>query len=47
VDAARDIGLAWAAGRNLPPLSETFRRHVVTAAPKLVPSDLDRPQGTM
>ncbi|RSD07451.1 LysR family transcriptional regulator [Amycolatopsis eburnea] len=36
VDAARDIGLAWASGRTLPPLSETFRRYV-----------LDRPQGTM
>jgi DNA-binding transcriptional LysR family regulator len=40
VDAARDIGLAWAAGRTLPPLSETFRRYVLAA-------DLDRPQGTM
>ncbi|MCR6482518.1 LysR family transcriptional regulator [Amycolatopsis sp. OK19-0408] len=40
VDAARDIGLAWAAGRTLPPPSETFRRHVLAA-------DLDRPQGTM
>ncbi|SEF21617.1 DNA-binding transcriptional regulator, LysR family [Amycolatopsis pretoriensis] len=40
VDAARDIGLAWAAGRTLPPLSETFRQHVLAA-------DLDRPQGTM
>lgn len=43
VDAARDIGLAWAAGRTLPPLSETFRRHVLAT----VPADLDRPQGTM
>jgi DNA-binding transcriptional LysR family regulator len=40
VDAARDIGLAWAAGRTLPPLSETFRRHVLAA-------DLDRPLGTV
>ncbi|MET8850997.1 LysR family transcriptional regulator [Amycolatopsis sp. NPDC004625] len=47
VDAARDIGLAWATGRKLPPLSETFRRHVLTAAPTLVPAPLDRPQGTM
>ena len=39
VDAARDIGLAWAAGRTLPPLSETFRRHVLAA--------FDRPHGTM
>jgi DNA-binding transcriptional LysR family regulator len=43
VDAARDIGLAWATGRKLPPLSETFRRYVLAAAPRLV----DRPQGTM
>lgn len=47
VDAARDIGLAWAAARNLPPLSETFRRHVLATAPGLVPASLDRPQGTM
>ncbi|MEU0529879.1 LysR family transcriptional regulator [Amycolatopsis tolypomycina] len=47
VDATRDIGLAWAAGRNLPPLSETFRRHVLAAAPRLVATGDDRPQGTM
>ncbi|GAB3145021.1 LysR family transcriptional regulator [Amycolatopsis sp. NPDC004378] len=40
VDAARDIGLAWAAGRTLPPLSESFRRHVLDVVP-------DRPQGTV
>lgn len=39
VDAARDIGLAWAAGRELPPLSETFRLHVLRTAPGLVPPD--------
>ncbi|MEV5716671.1 LysR family transcriptional regulator [Amycolatopsis mediterranei] len=43
VDAARDIGLAWAVGRNLPPPSETFRRHVLAT----VPARFDRPQGTM
>ncbi|MEQ0565571.1 LysR family transcriptional regulator [Amycolatopsis sp. NEAU-NG30] len=47
VDATRDIGLAWAAGRNLPPLSETFRRHVLGAGPRLVPPDLDRPHATV
>ncbi|WP_103354290.1 LysR family transcriptional regulator [Amycolatopsis sp. CA-128772] len=47
VDAARDIGLAWARGRKLPPLSETFRRHVLAAAPTLTPAPPDRPQGTM
>ncbi|WP_410674209.1 LysR family transcriptional regulator [Amycolatopsis sp. cmx-4-68] len=46
VDAARDIGLAWAAGRNLPPLSETFRRHVLDVAPGTVAAGLDRPQGS-
>ncbi|WP_410632457.1 LysR family transcriptional regulator [Amycolatopsis sp. cmx-4-83] len=43
VDAARDIGLAWVAGRNLPAPSETFRRHVLDT----VPARFDRPQGTM
>ncbi|MFF1610996.1 LysR family transcriptional regulator [Amycolatopsis sp. NPDC058278] len=43
VDAARDIGLAWAAGRNLPPPSETFRRHVLAT----VPAQFDSPQGTL
>ncbi|SFW83191.1 LysR family transcriptional regulator [Amycolatopsis australiensis] len=43
VDAARDIGLAWAAGRTLPPPSETFRRHVLAT----VPAGLGSPQGTV
>lgn len=34
VHAARDIGLAWPAGRDLPPASETFRRHVLATAPR-------------
>src|SRR4051794_7829682 len=43
VDAARDIGLAWAAGRDLPPPRETLPRHVLDTAPP----QFDRPQGTM
>ncbi len=42
VDAARDIGLAWAAGRTLPPPSETFRQHVLDT----VPTQPDSPQWT-
>jgi DNA-binding transcriptional LysR family regulator len=32
VDSSRDIGLAWLAGRSLPPASEEFRRHVLRSA---------------
>ncbi|HWC82688.1 MAG TPA: LysR family transcriptional regulator [Pseudonocardiaceae bacterium] len=32
VDSSRDIGLAWLAGRSLPPASEDFRRHVLRSA---------------
>ena len=42
VRAERDIGLAWAAGRTLPPLSETFRRHVLATAPLTLQGDYAR-----
>jgi DNA-binding transcriptional LysR family regulator len=32
VDSSRDIGLAWLAGRSLPPASEEFRQHVLRSA---------------
>lgn len=35
VPAERDIGLAWHAGRTLPPLSTRFRDHVLTATQHL------------
>jgi DNA-binding transcriptional LysR family regulator len=33
VDSTRDIGMAWLAGRALPPASESFRRHVLLHSP--------------
>ena len=33
VEASRDIGLAWLAGRSLPPLSDGFREHVLSEPP--------------
>jgi hypothetical protein len=32
VAAARDIGLAWLAGRTLSPLTDSFRQHVLHEA---------------
>lgn len=39
VVCARDIGIAWLTGRDLPPVSESFRRHVLATAPRALPED--------
>ena len=37
--AVRDIGVAWPTSRELPPTSESFRRHVLEQAGRVVPTD--------
>ena len=33
-DAARPVGLAWIAGRQLPAMAETFRGWLISSAPR-------------
>jgi len=37
VNSVRELGLAWLAGRELPPASAAFRDHVLRSAPGLTP----------
>ena len=37
VDSTRALGLAWLAGRELPPAAAAFRDHVLRSAPTMIP----------